>query len=407
MVVKKGLKTIENRNKKHNAIERLLEYGEQQGSVTLHQVYRFLPQAEQDESLLEEVIEALADAGIPFEERGAEAEEKEDDLALEYPRQEETAWPVMEPDAASLNDIGSDDAVRLYFKEATSLPLLTAKEEKELSQRIERGRLAQQELARGKARARRLKELRELIEDGWAARERLIRSNSRLVISVAKKYIGRGVPFLDLVQEGNIGLMRAAKKFEYRRGYKFSTYATWWIRQAITRAIADQSRTVRLPVHIGDQINRLLRVQHQLVQDLGRTPTTEELAEALGVPIEKVEQMTQAAQLPLSLQNPIGEEEDESLGDFIEDRSAPDPEGTAFQTVMQEDLKGVLDKLPPRELRVLQLRYGLIDGQPLTLQEVGRRMGITRERVRQLETQAFQRLRSPETQVRLQAYAEE
>jgi RNA polymerase primary sigma factor len=331
---------------------------------------------------------------------------------VEYPfeemnekRRRDYSMPVIKPVEDFLRDVEASDMINLYLKEASQLPLLTAKEEVNLAERIERGRDAQQELARGKVSPRRRGELIRLIEDGWSARERLIRSNARLVISVAKKYIGRGLPFLDLIQEGNIGLMRAAKKFEYQRGYKFSTYATWWIRQAITRALAEQSRTIRLPVHMGDQIVRMKRMQHQLHQELGRPASTEELAEALGVPTAKVEQMSEISQQPISLQRPVAEDEEEAIGDFIEDTAAPDPEENAMDTLMREDLKDMLDTLPPRELRVLQLRYGLVDGQTLTLNEVGRKMGITRERVRQLEGQALQRLRSPETREKLKAYA--
>ena len=231
----------------------------------------------------------------------------------------------------------------LYLKEVGRVPLLTAEEEVELAQRIERGRLAREELARGNVSLRRRMELQRLIEDGWAAREHLITANSRLVISVAKKYMGRGVPFLDLIQEGNIGLIRAAKKFDYRRGHKFSTYATWWIRQAVTRAIADQGRTIRVPVHMGDQINKLLRVQHQLTQRLGRDPSVEELAEALEVTPQKVENMIQVARRPLSLETPTDDEEDSVLGDFIQDDEIPAPDDTATYNLLREHLENVLN----------------------------------------------------------------
>ncbi len=224
------------------------------------------------------------------------------------------------------------------------------------------------------------------------------------MISVAKKYMGRGVPFLDLIQEGNIGLIRATKKFDYRRGHKFSTYATWWIRQAVTRAIADQGRTIRVPVHMGDQINKLLRVQHQLTQRLGREPIVEELADALEVPPKKVENMIQVARRPLSLETPTDDEEDSVLGDFIEDDEAAPPDDTATYNLLREHLGEVLNGLPPREVRILQLRYGLLDGQAYTLEEVGRKMGVTRERVRQIEAQALSRLRHPSIRRKLRDY---
>ena len=290
------------------------------------------------------------------------------------------------------------------MKEVGRVPLLTAVQEVELAQRIERGRLAREELARGNVTPRRRQELQMLIEDGWLAREHLITANSRLVISVAKKYMGRGVPFLDLIQEGNIGLIRAAKKFDYRRGHKFSTYATWWIRQAVTRAIADQGRTIRVPVHMGDQINKLLRVQHQLTQRLGRDPSVEELAVALEVTPQKVENMIQVARRPLSLETPTDDEEDSVLGDFIEDDEFPAPDETATYNLLREHLESVLDGLPPREVRILQLRYGLLDGQAYTLEEVGRKMGVTRERVRQIEAQALSRLRHPAIRRKLREY---
>jgi RNA polymerase primary sigma factor len=233
------------------------------------------------------------------------------------------------------------------------------------------------------------------VMDGLAAREHLIRANSRLVISVAKKYIGRGVPFLDLIQEGNIGLIRAANKFNYQLGHKFSTYATWWIRQAVTRAIADQSRTIRVPVHMGDQINKLLRTSHRLTQELGREPTSEELADALDIPTRKAEEMLRVARRPLSLEMPTDDEGESELGDFIEDEDGLAPDEEVTSTMLRDLLQGILQDLPPREVRILQLRYGLVDGETYTLEEVGKKLGVTRERVRQIEAQALSRLRHP------------
>ena len=270
--------------------------------------------------------------------------------------------------------------------------------------RNEHGQAAREELARGKANQRRRIKLLKFIEEGWSARERLIISNSRLVISIAKKYMGRGVQFLDLIQEGNIGLMRATKKFDYRRGHKFSTYATWWIRQAVTRAIADQGRTIRVPVHMNDRINKFLRIQHQLTQRLSHEPTIEEMAEALEVPPQKIENIIRVARRPLSLEMPTDDEEDSVLGDFIEDEEIAPPDDTVTNNLLRENLREALDDLPAREVRVLQLRYGLLDGQSYTLEEVGRKIGVTRERARQIETQALNRLRHPSIRRKLHDY---
>jgi RNA polymerase primary sigma factor len=386
----------------YSPIARLIELGRQKTYVTIDDILHFFPEAEQDVEQLEEAFAALLSAGVAFVEDTPTTEPPEDELIAAEETEAE-----LEPEL-SLDDylanIDTDDTIGLYLKEVSRVPLLTATQEVELAQRIERGRMAREELARGNVSSRRRIELRKLIEDGWAAREHLITANSRLVISVAKKYMGRGVPFLDLIQEGNIGLIRATKKFDYRRGHKFSTYATWWIRQAVTRAIADQGRTIRVPVHMGDQINKLLRVQHQLTQRLGREPTVEEVAEALEVPPKKVENMIQVARRPLSLETPTDDEEDSVLGDFIEDDEAAPPDETATYNLLREHLGEVLNGLPPREVRILQLRYGLLDGQAYTLEEVGRKMGVTRERVRQIEAQALSRLRHPSIRRKLRDY---
>ena len=384
------------------AIARLVELGRQKTYVTIDDILHFFPEAEQDVEQLEEAFAALMSAGIPYLEDEVADEPIEDELDSSDIRDVEEENKAIFLD--DLANIDTDDTIGLYLKEVSRVPLLTAEEEVDLAQRIERGRMAREELARGNVSPRRRQDLRRLIEDGWAAREHLITANSRLVISVAKKYMGRGVPFLDLIQEGNIGLIRATKKFDYRRGHKFSTYATWWIRQAVTRAIADQGRTIRVPVHMGDQINKLLRVQHQLTQRLGREPSVEELATALDVPPRKVENMIQVARRPLSLETPTDDEEDSVLGDFIEDDEAPPPDDTATYNLLREHLEEVLNSLPPREVRILQLRYGLLDGQAYTLEEVGRKMGVTRERVRQIEAQALSRLRHPSIRRKLRDY---
>jgi RNA polymerase primary sigma factor len=384
-------------DEEYSAIARLIELGRQKSFVTIDDILHFFPEAEQDVEQLEEAFAALLSAGINYIEEPTAIEELEEEESAE----EEQGQTIYFDDLANID---TDDTIGLYLKEVSRVPLLTAEEEVDLAQRIERGRMAREELAKGNVATKRRLELRHLIEDGWSAREHLITANSRLVISVAKKYMGRGVPFLDLIQEGNIGLIRATKKFDYRRGHKFSTYATWWIRQAVTRAIADQGRTIRVPVHMGDQINKLLRVQHQLTQRLGREPSVEELADALEVPPKKVENMIQVARRPLSLETPTDDEEDSVLGDFIEDDEAPPPDDTATYNLLKEHLEDVLNSLPPREVRILQLRYGLLDGQAYTLEEVGRKMGVTRERVRQIEAQALSRLRHPTIRRRLRDY---
>lgn len=396
------INVVEEEEDEYPAIARLIELGRQKSYVTIDDILHFFPDAEQDVEQLEEAFAALLSAGIPYIEDLSSIEgPSEDELASDEEEEEEE---ITGSGVDDLANIDTNDTIGLYLKEVSRVPLLNAEEEVTLAQRIERGRLSREELAKGNVSSRRRMELRKLIEDGWTAREHLITANSRLVISVAKKYMGRGVPFLDLIQEGNIGLIRATKKFDYRRGHKFSTYATWWIRQAVTRAIADQGRTIRVPVHMGDQINKLLRVQHQLTQRLGREPSVDELALALDVPPKKVENMIQVARRPLSLETPTDDEEDSVLGDFIEDDQAPPPDETATYNLLREHIEDVLNSLPPREVRILQLRYGLLDGQAYTLEEVGRKMGVTRERVRQIEAQALSRLRHPTIRRKLRDY---
>ena len=385
----------------HPSISQLIELGKERGYVTIDDILSVFPEVERDIDQLEDAYAALLSAGVSIVEDAAKADAEHDDEASER-----NGTSDIQGDDNILSTVDTDDTVGLYLKEVGRVPLLTAEQEVTLAKRIERGRKAREKLARGSVLPKHRVELQMAVEDGWAAREHLITANSRLVISVAKKYMGRGVPFLDLIQEGNIGLIRAAKKFDYRRGHKFSTYATWWIRQAVTRAIADQGRTIRVPVHMGDQISRMLRIQHHLKQKLSRDPTPEELAEALDVPVKKIDHMMQVARRPFSLQTPIGEEEDDVLGDFIEDHDTPQPDETATNNILRERLKEALDQLPPREARILQLRYGLLDGQIHTLKEVGLKMGVTRERVRQIEAQALRRLRKPQIQRELRTYIE-
>ncbi len=406
----KILNDMDDEQEQSSAIARLIELGRKKTYVTIDDILNFFPDAERDVDQLEEAFAALLSAGIPYVDDDSAIEPSDESLLAEA-EAEDDEEDAGEPDATALDDnylanIDTDDMIGLYLKEVGRVPLLTADQEVRLAKRIERGRLSRERLARHGEELPMTKRnsLRGEIEDGWAAREHLITANSRLVISVAKKYMGRGVPFQDLIQEGNIGLIRAAKKFDYRRGHKFSTYATWWIRQAVTRAIADQGRTIRVPVHMGDQINKLLRVQHQLTQRLGRDPSVDELADALDVPPKKVENMIQVARRPLSLETPTDDEEDSVLGDFIQDREALAPDDSATYNLLREHLEEVLNSLPPREVRILQLRYGLLDGQAYTLEEVGRKMGVTRERVRQIEAQALSRLRHPVIRRKLREY---
>lgn len=278
----------------------------------------------------------------------------------------------------ALSDVGLDDPVKMYLKDIGQVPLLTTDEELELAQKMSEGQ--------------------------EAAKKRLSEANLRLVVSIAKRYVGRGMLFLDLIQEGNLGLMKAVEKFDYQKGFKFSTYATWWIRQSITRAIADQARTIRIPVHMVETINRLVREQRILLQELGREPTLEELAERMGISIERVSEIQKIAQDPVSLETPIGEEEDSHLGDFIEDDKTPTASDSVASTMLKEQIARVLDTLTPREEKVLRLRYGIDDGRPRTLEEVGKEFNVTRERIRQIEAKALRKLRHPSRSKRLRDF---
>lgn len=386
-----------------SAVDHLLALGRAQGYVTYDDILSVFPEAEENLDQLEEIFALLMNAGIPVGEPD-ELKEELEELEEEEEEEFEREGRLTTDEDAYFSAVEADDTIGLYLKEIGQVPLLTQEEEIELAKRMERGRWAEKELRKDGLDPERRKELEALVEDGKAARDHLIRANARLVISVAKKYIGRGVSFLDLIQEGNIGLIRAANKFNYRLGHKFSTYATWWIRQAVTRAIADQSRTIRVPVHMGDQINRLLRVSHRLTQELGREPNSEELAQALDIPTQKAEQMITFARRPLSLDMPTDDEEESVLGDFIEDAGAVAPADVVNTSMLRDVLQEILQELPPREVRVLQLRYGLVDGETYTLEEVGKKLGVTRERVRQIEAQALSRLRHPAHARRLREF---
>jgi RNA polymerase primary sigma factor len=303
----------------------------------------------------------VSDSERDFEEK----EEGDDDMLMEI---------------EMMDSVSLDDPVRMYLKEIGRVSLLTAQDEVTLAKAIEAGDME--------------------------AKQRLTEANLRLVVSIAKKYIGRGMSFLDLIQEGNMGLIRAVEKFDYHKGYKFSTYATWWIRQAITRAIADQARTIRIPVHMVETINKLVRVSRRLLQELGREPSDDEIAEEMGITPEKVREIIKVSQDPVSLETPIGEEEDSHLGDFVEDKEAVAPSDAASLTMLHNEVEDILDTLTPRERRVLQLRFGLIDGHQRTLEEVGKRFGVTRERIRQIEAKALRKLRHPSRSKKLRDYLE-
>jgi len=344
-------------------LRELIELGRKKGFLLYEEIVKAIPAVEQNTEESERVFNLLQEMDIAV--RDSEEEEEEQEKAAE-----------LEP----LEGISIDDPVRMYLKEIGRVPLLTAQEEVELAKRMERG--------------------------DEEAKRKLIEANLRLVVAIAKKYVGRGMLFLDLIQEGNLGLIRAVEKFDWRKGFKFSTYATWWIRQAITRALADQARTIRIPVHMVETINKLVRVSRQLLQQKGREPTPEEIAEEMKLPVERVREIMKIAQEPISLETPIGEEEDSHLGDFIEDADALAPAEAASYTMLKEQLEGVLETLTARERNVLKLRFGLEDGRPRTLEEVGREFGVTRERIRQIEAKALRKLRHPSRSKRLKDFIE-
>ena len=375
------------------SIQQLFKLGGEQGFITLDDIASQFPESEASLPVIERVYDMLLNAGIEIIDDEEVSEKKSAVPLKEAEAEKENENKLAE--VSAIDAIDSGDSVGLYLSQVGRVPLLTRDEEVELAKRIERGRRVRNNLARGPVSPKQRAKFQRLIQDGMAAREHLIMANSRLVISVAKKYIGRGVPLLDMIQEGHVGLMRAVKKFDYRRGHKFSTYATWWIRQAVTRLVADHGRTIRIPVHMGDRINRMLRSRHKLTQELGREPVREELAECLEVSPQDVDYMLRVAQRPLSLEKPTEQEGDAVIGDFIEDQDAPAPEEITLQEILEERVQELLETLPHREALVLRLRYGLESGEVHTLKEIGEKMGITRERVRQIEAQALRRLRNP------------
>ena len=353
---------------KKQVIKELVEYAKKQGKITLNELNVRLDQVDVSVNDIEKIYERLEKMGIEI----VGDEEFEDAVDIEFPDEAEMNIVL------NAEGISIDDPVRMYLKEIGKVPLLHMEDELKLAERMAEG-------------------------DQEAGRQ-LADANLRLVVSIAKRYVGRGMLFLDLIQEGNLGLIKAVEKFDYRKGYKFSTYATWWIRQSITRAIADQARTIRIPVHMVETINKLLRVTRQLLQEYGREPTHEELAKALGTTVDRVREIQKIAQDPVSLETPIGEEEDSHLGDFIQDDSAPSPADSATYMLLREQLDNVLDGLTPRESRVLKLRFGLEDGRMRTLEEVGKEFDVTRERIRQIEAKALRKLRHPSRSKKLKDY---
>ena len=425
------LDNVTNLNQREQIQKQLAEKAGKRGFVTYSDILELLPDVEGDVALLDDLMDNLLDAGIeviPAPAKPDEAEAEEDETKVEKPHAEALSVEAedadederdallkvlkkdLTADAGYQAALDTDDVVGLYLKEAGRVPLLTAAEEVMLAKRMEAAEFARAQLEDYESvhefelswSEEQL--LRETMQDGEQAQEHLIRANARLVISVAKKYIGRGVPFLDLIQEGNIGLIRATNKFEYQRGHKFSTYATWWIRQAVSRAVADQGRTIRVPVHMGDQLNRMRRVQLQLLQELGREPKIDELAQGMDTTPDKVENLLEISRRPVSLETPIDDEGDSTFGDFVEDSNSPAPSDEVATHLLHVQLQQALDKLPPREAQILRLRYGLADGRVYTLEEVGQTIGVTRERVRQLEAQALNRLRQSSAHVILKDY---
>ena len=375
-------------------IQGLLDKAAQQGYATLDEIMEIFPKVEEDLTQLQNLFAYLYDQGIEV-----------------YDGEEERAKAKEEPGGDGdrngdfdLSDIPADDTVSLYFKEMSRVPLLTREAEVKLAKRLKRGRESRRQLARDSHGPQETARLKRLIRVGEEARRHLIKANTRLVVSIAKRYKGHGVPFLDLIQEGNLGLITAVEKFDHRRGNRLSTYATWWIRQSISRALGEQGRTIRIPVHMSDRIRKLYKTAERLEREQGRRPTPEEIAEEMNIEPSKVQWMMRASRHPLSLERTVGNEGETELVNFIEDKEAPAPSDVAYQHLLAEKIEDVLFTLTPREARILRLRFGLKDGHSYSLEEVGDRFGLTRERIRQIQSEALKKLRHPRRTRKLRSY---
>lgn len=410
-----AVETEETKAKFREKLKSLLELGKKKRNILEYQeISDFFRDMNLDEEKMEKVLDFL-EANKVDVLRISDVDDEDDDIILD----DEDEVEVEKIDLSVPEGVSVEDPVRMYLKEIGKVPLLSADEEIELAQKMEAGSVAVEKIPLLKERLAEtgdeqekeeiqaeIKALQLDVDRGSDAKKRLAEANLRLVVSIAKRYVGRGMLFLDLIQEGNLGLIKAVEKFDYRKGYKFSTYATWWIRQAITRAIADQARTIRIPVHMVETINKLIRVSRQLLQELGREPTPEEIAEEMKMPVERVREILKISQEPVSLETPIGEEEDSHLGDFIKDDNVPVPADAATFTLLKEQLEEVLGTLTEREQKVLTLRFGLEDGRARTLEEVGKEFNVTRERIRQIEAKALRKLRHPSRSRKLKDYLE-
>jgi RNA polymerase primary sigma factor len=386
-------------------IQELINRADQRGYITFDDVLEVLEEDGDDVNAIETILYELDELGIELRQETEPPAQlvPSDELEMEFEPEE----MLQDPGVGDINAVSADDPVGLYFRQMAQEPLLTASEEIDLAKRIEIGKRALERLRRPSAREKGptwVKNMERLVYDGQAAREHLGRANTRLVVSIAKRYMGQGLPFPDLIQEGNVGLMRAVDKYDYKRGNRFSTYATWWIRQAITRALAQKTRTIRIPLHMTERIRQMYRTAQSLEQSLGRRPTPEEIAFEMDLPADAVRSMMDASQHAIALERPVGDDGDSEFGDFIEDQDSPSPVDSATQHLLEETIEEVLSELTPRQSHILRLRFGLGGGEPHTLEEIANKFGLSRERIRQLEKEALRRLRHPRLAHNLRDY---